>query len=239
MNAVAAPSIGGGAHRRHWGLVVLSAVAALLVVSDSLHRLASGMIAGFEPLVSLHPILAAVTYLLLTALSAMLSFFSSAVLVPVAVHVWGGWGTLLLHWAGSLLGGVGAYAIGRWLGRPVARALVGEDRVAYWGARIGAGASFGVVLLLQLALQSEIPGYVLGTLQYRFRVFAGALALGTLPYAIGAIYIGRFFLDRRPLLLMLVATLAIGLAAWSLRRLRRTLRSSGAAAGGDPAATRA
>lgn len=103
----------------------------------------------------------------------------------------GGWTTFLLHWGGSLLGGVGAYGIGRWLGRWAASTVVGDERVRFWTQRLGTHASFGVVVLLQIALQSEIPGYVLGTLRYRFGVLLSALALGTGPYAVGTVYLGQ------------------------------------------------
>ncbi len=218
-------AVGRAGHRGWIGAAAFVALGALVALSDALHRVVAGIIVDFELLVGLHPLLAVSAYLLLTALSAMLSFFSTAALAPLAVHVWGGWTTFLLHWGGSLLGGIGAYGIGRWLGRPVASAVVGEERVRFWSARLETQASFGVVLLLQIALQSEIPGYVLGTLRYRFAWFLGALALGTLPYAAGTIYLGRLFLERRPVVLLLVAALGVGLAVWSVRRLHRTLKS--------------
>jgi len=216
-------AVGRAGHRGWIGIAAIVALGGLVAASDALHRLVTGIAADFELLVGLHPLLSLSAYLLLTALSAMLSFFSTAVLVPLAVHAWGGWETFLLHWGGSLLGGLGAYAVGRLLGRRVANAVVGAERVSFWSARLGTRASFGVVLLLQIALQSEIPGYVLGTLRYRFPLFIGALALGTLPYALGMIYLGNLFLDRRPVLLVLVAALGIGLAVWAISRLHRVL----------------
>ena len=59
-------------------------------------------------------------FVLVSALSAMLAFFSSAVVVPVAVYAWGNATTLALLWGAWLLGGIGSYVVGRTLGRRVA-----------------------------------------------------------------------------------------------------------------------
>ena len=61
---------------------------------------------------------------MLAALSAMLAFFSSVVVVPVASHQWGPVATVALLWMGWLLGGTMAYAIGRFLGSRVVRQVV-------------------------------------------------------------------------------------------------------------------
>ncbi len=210
--------------RRLAGLLALAALATLVALSDVLYDVVFALLGNLESLVAVNPLLAAAVYVLLTAMSAMLSFFSTAVLAPAAVHLWGGWITLLLHWGGAIIGGLGAYGIGRGLGRPATKALVGVERLSYWGSRLARRASFGAVLALQLALQSEIPGYVLGTLRYPLLLFTAALALGTLPYAVGIVYMGRLFLDRRPVLVVLVAVAALGLVAFSLARLRRLLK---------------
>jgi uncharacterized membrane protein YdjX (TVP38/TMEM64 family) len=52
------------------------------------------------------------------------------------------------------------------------------------------------VLLFQLAVPSEIPGYALGLAGCRFRPFVLGMALAELPYAVGAVYLGESFLRR-------------------------------------------
>lgn len=54
----------------------------------------------------------------------MLAFVSSIVLIPVAVHVWGPIACAGLLWIGWFLGGVAAYAVGRYFGRPIVERLV-------------------------------------------------------------------------------------------------------------------
>jgi uncharacterized membrane protein YdjX (TVP38/TMEM64 family) len=97
-----------------------------------------------------------------SALSAMIAFFSTAVITPIAVETWGAGASIALLWTGWMLGGVCAYGIGRSLGRPVVRALTSHDALDRFENRISSRAPFGLVLLFQLAMPSEVPGYVLG-----------------------------------------------------------------------------
>jgi uncharacterized membrane protein YdjX (TVP38/TMEM64 family) len=53
------------------------------------------------------------------------------------------------------------------------------------------------VLLFQLALPSEIPGYVLGLVKYNFARYCLSLGLAELPYALLTVYLGASFLERR------------------------------------------
>jgi uncharacterized membrane protein YdjX (TVP38/TMEM64 family) len=165
-------------------------------------------------------------FLVLSALSAMLAFFSTAVLVPVALSTWGKALTLLLLWGGWTLGGVMAYSIGRFLGRPVVKTFLPEATVSRFEERISERTPFGLVLLFQLALPSEIPGYVLGLVRYRFLKFLGALMLAELPYAVGTLYLGASFLERQPLTLIALGVAGALLMALAILALRKRLRSA-------------
>ena len=132
--------------------------------------------------------------------SAMLAFFSSAVLTPIGVYAWGAFETFLLLWSGWLLGGMLSFFIGRYLGRSVVAVLLGESRLANWEAQVGSHTRFFHILLIQAALPSEIPGYVLGTLRYRFAVYVAALAIAELPYALGTVILGESFLRGETIL---------------------------------------
>ena len=206
-------------------LALLLGVALLAVSSERLHGLLIQVVVDLEPLVARHPVAGAIAFAALAALSALLAFFSSTLLLPVAVHAWGEGPTAVLLWVGWMVGGMGAYAAGRWLGQPLVRRLAGEERLSFYQARLGRETPFGVVLLLHLALQSEIPGLVLGTVGYRFRLFLVALGLAELPYAVGAVYLGSFVLERRTLPLLAGGLLAAGAAFWAVRALNRALRN--------------
>lgn len=212
--------------RKHvWKRVlVLTALGALLVavvVSDDLHAGLLRLLGTVEPVIAHHPVLGAVAFVAAAAVSAMLAFFSTAVLVPVAVEAWGVPLTMGLLWTGWMLGGVGAYAIGRYLGRPVVRRFASDAVLARYEDRISAHAPFGVVLLFLLVLQSEVPGYVLGLARYGLGRFALALALAEVPYAVLTVYVGTSLVERRLALLLAAGAatlLLIGVAFAFLRK---------------------
>jgi uncharacterized membrane protein YdjX (TVP38/TMEM64 family) len=163
------------------------------------------------------PIAGLVVFVLLTAISAMIAFVSSAVLIPVAIYVWGPTMCFVLLWSGWFLGGLAAYAIGRYLGRPVVRRLVRPktlERQERW-ARSGS-RSLLAVLLIQLAIPSDLSGYVFGLIRCPLGWFTAALALVEIPYALGAVFLGMSFVERRvlPLVIVGVAGTALSIAAF-------------------------
>lgn len=210
--------------RRRWRVLVLLAlvaVAAAALSLDAIHEPLLRLLNSAGPVIAAHPRLGAVVFVALSAVSAMLAFFSSAVLVPVALVVWDRWITIALLWLGWLLGGVLAYGIGRALGRPLVNTVGSARLIAFYQRRVSAGMSFPTVLLLQFALPSEIPGYLLGILRVRFRVYLAALALVELPYAVGTVLLGESIVEQRAGWLLALGAAGIGvtvLAAYLLRR---------------------
>ncbi|MDX2056213.1 MAG: hypothetical protein SFV24_00295 [Gemmatimonadales bacterium] len=189
-------------------ILVISLALAAIVSLRSLHATLLGWLDVIRVLMADHPAAGAAVFVALGALSAMVAFFSTAVLVPPAVAAWGQAGTVALLWLGWMLGGVASYLIGRGPGVLAARGLVSEARLAGYQRRIGAGAPFSLVLLFQLALPSEIPGYVLGVVRYPLAKYLVALAIAELPYALGVTLAGESFRQGR-----LVPLLGLGAGA--------------------------
>lgn len=127
-------------------------------------------------------------------------------------------------WTAWLAGGCCSYALGRTVGRNLAAWLASPERVEEYAGRITANAGFLTVLLFQLALPSEVPGYVLGAAGYPFRRYLAALALAELPFAIGAVYLGESFVRRDYLVLLAVGVAGITLSVLAFRGLHRSLR---------------
>jgi uncharacterized membrane protein YdjX (TVP38/TMEM64 family) len=204
---------------RHWrrllAAVALLLVAGLIIASADLHAAINRALAAVESLRLAHPLAGMVAFVLLAALSAMIAFFSSAVLVPAGVVAWGVPVTFALLWLGWLAGGVAAYVIARQLGRPVVLWMVRADQLRHYEERLAADAPFSVVLLLQLALPSEVPGYVVGILRYPFGRYLGALALAELPFAAAAVLLGDSFVrgDLQRLAVVGIAGIAISAVA--------------------------
>jgi uncharacterized membrane protein YdjX (TVP38/TMEM64 family) len=207
-------------------LALLIAVAIVVAGSAPLHRVSERAVTALASLIADHPAWGVAAFVSLAALSAMLAFVSSVVLVPVAVHHWGPTVTVLLLWVSWFIGGIGGYAIGRYLGGPVARRLAGAARVRHFAERITAGAPIWLVFLFQLALQSEIPAYVLGTVRYPLLKYLLALGAAELPIAVAAVLLGSGFLHRQYGLMVGVGLAGIAVVGLALTVLHRRLSSA-------------
>ena len=221
-------STGHAYHRHILFLGIIIIVAGLITGSDTLHTKIEDILVASETIISRFPLLGMLLFVLLAMVSAMLAFFSSAILVPIGVYAWGSITCFVLLWIGWLLGGVTSFGIGRYLGRPVASKLIGETRLTRFEKQLGRHARFIHILLFQAALPSEVPGYVLGTLRYRFSLFLLALAIVELPYALGTVYLGTRFLERDIVLLMLIGfggVMVVTFAYYFYRKLGRPVRN--------------
>ena len=207
--------------RRTVILTVALALAGFLALSEAVHARILAALALADPLFAGHPVLGAVLFLGLAALSAVLVFFSGVLLVPVGVQTWGQLGCFLLLWCGWILGGLVTYSLGRHFGRSFMHRLLSAGAVARYEALIPEGGSFLKATLVQLALPSDVSGYFFGLLGYRARVYLGALIFAELPYALGAVYVGAAFIHRQYWLLLSAAAVAGAAFGWSRRARRR------------------
>ena len=204
-------------------LAALVVAAGLVVASDTLHaRLAEGVAWG-EALIARAPVAGMAAFVVLSALSAVFAFFSSSLLSPVAIAAWGVPGTLALLWLGWLLGGVVTYATGRFIGRSAAGLFVDEATLAVWESRIGSRANVSRVLLFQVAMPSEVLGYVLGLLRYPFRIYIAVLAVTEIPYALAVVYLGESFLAGNAAAFMLIGAAVVATTAALYALVRRRL----------------
>ena len=203
-------------------LLVFVVLAALLSI-DALYVLLLRLLAAAEPLIAAHPGWGGLIFVLVSALSAMLAFFTSAVLVPVAVVSWGKVVTVALLWLGWFIGGLCAYGIGRSLGRPLLGTRGWDTVSTFYRQRLSAHVGLPVVLLLQLALPSEIPGYLCGLLRVRLRIYLTALALAELPFAIGTVWVGESILQREGGWLIGLGVAAMVISGYVLYLLHKKL----------------
>jgi uncharacterized membrane protein YdjX (TVP38/TMEM64 family) len=199
-------------------------IAGLFAASDTLHDKSEQIIVWTEAVISEAPLLGMLLFVLLAMLSAMVAFFSSALLAPIAVYAWGKGVCLVLLWVGWLLGGIVSFCIGRFLGRSVAAAFIGEEKLAGWEQQVSEHTRFIHVLLFQAAVPSEIPGYVLGILRYRFLLYLAALAITELPYAIAVVYLGESFLEGEATVFVLLGVGVILLGAFLLQIFKKVVQ---------------
>jgi uncharacterized membrane protein YdjX (TVP38/TMEM64 family) len=207
-------------------------LAIALLAARPAHEWLLDRFAEAELVIRQQPIAGMVLFVLLAAISAMIAFVSSAVLIPVAIYVWGPTLCFVLLWLGWFLGGLVAYAIGRYLGRPAVCRLVRPDaleRQERW-ARSG-GKSLAAILLIQLAIPSDLAGYVFGLIRCPLRTFIVALAVVEIPYALGAVFLGMSFVERRLVPLVIVGVAGAVLSVAAFQAYHRHLDVPGAGSG--------
>jgi len=205
---------------------LLAACVGLAVVASfgPVHDRLATALGSAGAAIAEHRALGALLFIVLAAASAMLAFFSSAVLVPPALSVWGEWQCVAMLWIGWVIGGMTSYGIAAWLGRPVVERLVSPRLLSRYQSLADRKGTFGWILLFQLAVPSELPGYLFGLARFRFRRYLAALALAEIPYAIATVYGSSAFLSRQlvPLIAAGAAAALLGLAAiQALKRLGR------------------
>jgi uncharacterized membrane protein YdjX (TVP38/TMEM64 family) len=212
--------------KRIAGISLLIAVVTVIALSDTLHTATLQLVDAISTAFQKHHVLGAVLFVVFGAVSAMFAFVSAAVVVPVAVQSLGQPLTAILLWLGWMLGGLCAYGIGRYLGRPVVSALAGKAALERFEHRLQANTPFAVILLLQLALPSELPGYLLGMLRYPLSKYLLALAIVELPYAVATTYLGASFLEGNAIVIVGIGIVGIAVSIWALRLLRQSLPGS-------------
>jgi uncharacterized membrane protein YdjX (TVP38/TMEM64 family) len=212
--------------RRAAILALLCVALAAVAASASLHAALLDVLVASKEVIVRHPVQGALLFVLLAAVSAMFAFVSIAIIVPVAVFVWGESLSMLLLWLGWILGGAIAYGIARFLGRPVVRWLTADTTLRRVERRIHPDMPFGLVLLFQLGLPSEIPGYVLGLARYPFGKYLLALALSELPYTIATVYLGAGFVSARSGVVLAIGLSIAALSVGAFYLLRTRLRAA-------------
>jgi uncharacterized membrane protein YdjX (TVP38/TMEM64 family) len=210
-------------------LLVLASVLAVVVAaasSDTIHDAIVGILEISRGLIETYPRGGMVLFLVLSALSAMLTFFSSSALVPIGVFAWGPERTALLLFVGGAIGGIGGYWLSRTLGRRIVGALFAAAPIARYEEYFQRHARWRTVLLFRFALQSELPSYVLGLVRYPFRRYLPIILLAEIPYVLLVVYLGESFLERNTLLFgtVLAGALILSLVAW--RALQSEMHAS-------------
>lgn len=209
------------AQRRALLLLAAAAALALIASTDWIHSRLLTLFSTLESFIRQHPGLGLPAFLGFGAASAMLAFVSSAAIVPVGVLVWGQAACAALLWTGWILGGIGSYTLSRYMGRPAVEKLGAASAVERFSTRLSRETPFGVVVLVQLALPSELPGYVLGLSRYSFWKYLAALAIAEVPYAVATVYLGSSFLHGRALPLIAAGGALALFSAWALYKLRQ------------------
>ncbi|MCY1200294.1 hypothetical protein D9M72_117230 [compost metagenome] len=203
--------------------VAVAVLIGLVVLSPPFKGFTDQAIDWARATMEQHPEAGALVFFLFSAVSAMLAFASSVVLVPLATEVWGKPLTVVLLWGGWLLGAAAAFGIGR-LAYPLLARSGYADKLAKYRDYVSQRMKFWAVLLFCIAVPSEIPGYLFGSMHYPLRKFLAAMAIAEAGYAFGIVIAGESLAIDRPLpFLIAVGILAVVavLAGLVLRAVRK------------------
>lgn len=171
-------------HLRGYLLVTLliGVLAALFFVSPFLQGLFFIVADDTSSYAAAHTGEAMIFFVLLAAISAMILPFSSVPIVPFAVSLWGMWTTGALLLTGWLIGGIGAYMIGRYAAHPIIAQFMKEEKLTRYKHYVSDRLTFTRALLLRFSLPAEI-GYAFGLIQYHFVLYIIVTIIAEVPLA--------------------------------------------------------
>ncbi len=204
-------------------LVVGVAFVAFLIFSPTFKEWVETAAGWVEDVMTSHPVSGALVFFLFSAISAMIAFASSAVLVPSAIATWGHVITFVLLWGGWMAGAAAGWSIGR-LARPLLNRLGYEEKLDKYQKWVGKSMPFWGALLFCIAIPSEVPGYLFGSVRYPFLKFFAAMGIAEAVYAIGVVAVGENLLTDKPIPLLLAITAIVLVAAgggWLLNVMKR------------------
>lgn len=147
-----------------------------------------------------NPFWAEVIFIVLAALSAMLSPFSSVPLVPAAILLWGNSLTAFLLLSGWLIGGSLTYLIGYFAGYPLVNQISSFEKIKYYQEKLSKKTEFLLILFFRFAMPAEIPGYVLGIVRYNFSKYFLATFLAEALFALITVYASEALIFGNPLI---------------------------------------
>jgi len=185
-------------------LIILAVIIAIVLIfwsSNMLQAEYGKLVSFFENYATVSPVLSIFIFLLLTILSVMFFFFSSAWLVPVAVSVWGSLITTLLLLAGWLIGAIFSYLLGRYVGYRILKYFIPLQKLDYYRDIFSKNSSFLLIFLLRFTIPSEIPGYALGIFRLNFLKYLLITILAEIPYAFVTVYAIGAILNKDPIVL--------------------------------------
>jgi uncharacterized membrane protein YdjX (TVP38/TMEM64 family) len=196
------------------GAAAAVAALALLVNTDTFSDAVESVTHWAQGVMAEHPVAGAAVFFLLSIVSAMLGFASSAVLVPPANEVWGKPVTLLLLWGGWMAGAAIAYWIGA-AASPLLAKLGAAKQLDALREFVSKRTRFWVLVLFCLAVPTELASYLLGSIHHPFVRFAAAMGISEAVYAAGMIIAGESLLEAEstPLLIAGAVLLAIAIGA--------------------------
>jgi len=142
-------------------------------------------------------VLAALIFIGLAALSAILPPLATITFLPPVLLVWPKDVIVIFTMIGWLIGGIIGYTIFRFVARPVLEKFFSFEKIDFFVASLPKNLNLGLALLFRLVAPGEIATYTLGLIKYPFGYFLLVTLLGELPSALTYIYGAHEFLSKQ------------------------------------------
>lgn len=202
-------------HSKRNIIILVGAIFLIIILnfSPALTDLTQENIALLAEKAFFNPAPMMMLFVALAAFSAMLSFFSSVIFVPIAVAAWGEFATIFLLLIGWLIGGLMAYFAAYFFGPPLVKKMIGDDKFNHHTEYLLSHAKLWMVVLLRLTIPSEVADYLLGLIKYPLNRYILTAFITELPIAIGSSYAGSAFVKQDFVSVIYYTILAIILLA--------------------------
>lgn len=176
--------------------LVLVFIAFLFWYSSTIQNSFFLIVDFFNEIVEENQFLAMVVFFFIAGGAALISPFTNAPLVPIAVAIWGVIPTTLLLLGGWFFGDILAYMIGKHFGYPAFSYLMEKSKFDKWISTIKNHTTFTTALLLRIALPAEL-GYVFGIIRYKFSTYLFITFISEAIFSLASTYASNAILSGR------------------------------------------
>jgi len=206
--------------------LVIAFAAGLLFASSSLQDTFFLITDRAGDFTAQNMVLVSSVFILLAALSAMISPFSSTPIVPIAVALWGTELATTLLLAGWLIGDGAAYVAGRYAGHPLLEQFFDEEKLRKYEKYFSEHMTFFRALLVRIALPAEI-GYGFGLINYNFIKYSVVTIVAETLFAIITVQASDALVSLNPIAFVSWSATLIIIVGGFYYLFRRTHKSKG------------
>ncbi len=186
------------------GVLFIAAVVVVYILSSS------GELGNLQRTLEESGHYSELVYVLLLVGAVVLMPLTVMPLIPIATAMFGPLMTGFLSIAGWTLGGMIAFLISRYLGRPVVKYFVSLDTLDQALMKIPSDSKFFMIVLLRLTLPVDIISYVLGLSKgIKFWEYTGATLIGVSWFSFAFAYLGEALYEGNLLLFIEIGAVSV------------------------------
>lgn len=169
-----------------------------------------------------HTALGGVFFVLALVSAVVLAPVAALPLIPLASVLFGSFLASVYSILGWTVGGIIAFAIARYVGRPVLSRVVTLDTLARYERLVPKEMAFLTLVLLRMVVPVDVLSYAVGFLSaMSFRSYALATLIGVTPFSFIFAYGSSAVAARQYILIGALVALAVTIFAIALLLMRR------------------